>query len=164
MKLYELTDAYRVLQDRLLEAEGVLTPELEQELAQLDEDLDRKVENVALVVRELEAEAAGVAEEVERLERMKAARDHAAKRLKDYLKVQLTLAGRPKVAGKLVTVQVVKNGVPAITWLGTDEEIPEPFRRVRVELNGQAVRDEYRRTGQVPPGFEVSHGTHLRIR
>ena len=42
--------------------------------------------------------------------------------------------------------------------------IPEEFRRVAQELDGNAIYDVWKETGEVPAGFQVSTGEHIRVR
>ncbi len=62
---------------------------------------------------------------------------------------------------QLFRARIQKNSQPSIRWTGA--EIPEEFRRVTVELDGLKARDALKAAGELPDGFEVKYGTHLRI-
>ncbi len=162
VRLYELSNDYEDLLDELEETGGELTPEMESRLESLEEALPAKVENCCMVIRTLETEAVAITAELDRLKRAVAVRENGVKRLRDYLKGNLERMETPKVKTPLFSVSVQKSP-PSIRWLGPVEELPERFKRVRVELDAKAALAEFKDGGQLCAGFEVERGTHLRI-
>ena len=81
LKLYEYTELYQRLQD--IGEEGL---DIEAALATVQEDFNTKAENVAKVIRSLEAEAKAYQDEINRLNQAAQARANRGQRLKDYLR------------------------------------------------------------------------------
>src|ERR1041385_7501724 len=87
--LYALTDLRDLLTARLEESEGVLTPEMETELDELDGKIEDKIERCALWIREQQLEADALKAEEERIRARRKARETAAESLKGYLKAHM---------------------------------------------------------------------------
>jgi hypothetical protein len=177
VKLYELAPMYRLVAESLSAMGESATDNPEDaaeydatearamsDLADIGDAFDAKAQNVALVVRELETEAAAIQTEADRLRMRAQARSNAAKRLKDYLRANMAAAGLTKVTGKLATVSLVNNGRPAITWERPLDDLPAGFRRVSVALDGGKAFEALKADGYLPDGFQVVHGQHIRIR
>ncbi len=165
LPLYALADEYELLGQRLLEAEGELTPELGEAWDKLSEDIDSKVENTALFIRNLEATARAEEEEAERFANRARTKRNAVKSLKMYLKLNLERVGRDKIETLRVKARIQINPRPSISWPGQVEHIPDPFKRTKVELDGNAVYQVWKTDpkGVEADGFKVERGTHLRL-
>lgn len=170
LRLYDIPEAIREIEAKIIEAEGELTPEIEAELDALEGAFDRKAEYIAVLSREAKAEATAVKQEEDRLRARRTAAENRERRLKDYLHACMTRLGVLKVDGERVKVAVQTNGRPSIEWMGEPDAIPEPFRRVTVGVDGVAAYDAWRaapeneRATALPEGFRVEVGTHVRIR
>ena len=163
LPLYRLADAYELLGQKLLEAEGELTPELSEEWDKLSEAIDDKIENTALYIRNLEATAKAEEEEAARFANRAKTKRFAAKSLKHYLKMNLERVGRDRIETLRVKARIQQNSRPYITWTEPIEELPDAFKRVRVEVNGTAAYARWKKDGMLPQGFKVERGTHLRL-
>lgn len=172
MKLYEATAALGITEEWLEETGGELTPALEALLEQAGADFADKVERVALKVRELEAEAKALGDEIARLKARQMARENGAKSLKAYLQRCLTVAGTDKVNGLIVTVALQQNpaAVQVPDW--TDEQLRELYEAgapgielvpSRFAVNKAEMKKAVER-GAAPTGVTLTRGTSLRIR
>ena len=74
---------------------------------------------------------------------------------------QLQRVNQTKVVTPLAVVRIQKNSRPSIQW-PEGGLIPEAFQRVTVTLDGAKAYDAFK-AGTLPKGFEVEHGSHLRI-
>lgn len=164
MKLYEIPAEIRLIEDMIAEAEGVITPETEARLEQLELEFRKKAEYLALLIREAQTEVEAYKIEETRLKERRQAAENRADRMKAYLHAQMTAMGETKIHGKLATVSVVGNSRPSVSWTG-DWPPPAPYQRIKVELDTQAVLDHMKISGGKPPvGAKIEVGTHLRIR
>lgn len=134
LKLYEATSALDAAYALLEASEGELTPEIEEALEKAGATFDGKAENVALMVRELEADAAAEKAQAEAIAQVACAPHlkrasvaaNAAKGLKAYLLRELvkagdgTIEGARKVKGERVSIRVQKNGQPSVKVVGVD--------------------------------------------
>jgi len=163
MKLYEIVDEIQELGAILAEHDGELTDDLEGRWDKIAGSLDQKVENTALFVRDLEASAEAVKAEEQRLRRRRRTLENKAANLKDYLHHQVARAGVQKIETDRVRVRIQRNSRPSIQWMGEEDAIPEAFRRVKISADTQAAYHEIKSGGELPDGFAVEWGDHLRI-
>ena len=169
MPLYVLANAYEALGQRLLEAEGELTPELSVLWDTLDTEILQKVENTALYIRNLDATAKAEEEEAQRFRTRAKTKRAAAESLKAYLKLHLERMGRDRIETMRVKARIQKNSRPSIRWTGDINKCPVEFIRVTVDLDGTKSYDHWKGSGTddktrtLPEGFQVDRGTHLRL-
>jgi hypothetical protein len=182
LRLYEEVDQLETVLDWLEEHEaeiqaagGVLPPELEELLEQVEGTLTEKLERTALVVQNLTANAKAAKAEADRLASLASTYERQAESLKAYLHMQMQRAGIAKHQGARCKLWTQKNGRPSVR-LADPEAIPEAFQRhipARIEFDGQAAYQHLKEHGAIPEpedgeveieGLVVSRGTHLRIR
>ena len=150
MKLYELSTAYVALRDLIEEGQ-----DFEESLNQISDEFDYKVESVAKMVREFEAEAKALSEEGKKfMERANAANNKAAS-LKSYLLNEMQAVGKDKIEGKLLKVALQKS--PPSCHVINEAEIPADFIRIipeQREPDKKAIIDAWKQ-GTVVPGVEI---------
>jgi hypothetical protein len=164
LKLYELPDAIREVEAAIIEAEGEITDEIADRLDHLEGEFERKAEYLALLSREAKAEAAAVKQEEDRLKARRTAAENRERRIKDYLHACMLRLGVSKVDGDRAKVAIQKNGRPSITWMGEEDQVPDAFRRVSVSVDGTAAYNAWKSGAELPEGFRVEVGTHVRVR
>jgi len=164
LPLYALADEYEALGQRLLEAEGELTPELSEAWDKLSEAIDQKVENTGLYIKNLLATAKAETQEAEMFSRRAKTKERAAKALKDYLKLNMERVGRDRIETLRVKARIQQNSRPSIRWIRKVEDIPAPFKRIEISLDS-TVAYQWWKSDEVdlPEGFQVERGTHLRL-
>lgn len=91
MKLYDLTNNYRELQ--MMIEDGVDPSALEDTLQAIEESIQDKAQNIALLIRNLEADTEAIKLEEKRLADRRRAVENNCKSLKDYLYQQMILLG-----------------------------------------------------------------------
>jgi len=126
MKLYELTGQYRSLQD-IVANDETDPAAFDQALKDLQGDIKDKAENVAKVVKELEATAEAADKEAVRLCARRDRYKIRADALKKYLYSELTFARIDKVEGQLITVLLRK--APMSCEVKELELIPDAYRK-----------------------------------
>jgi len=161
MNLYQLTDAYKLVQAAAEEDDDGA---FETALADLQGAIGDKAENIARLVVALEAEAGAYDAEAKRLTARRDARRNRVEGLKTYLKSNLLAAGIDRVKGALFTV-AIQASPPSLKILDR-EAIPDTFRvypPLKWQPDTRAIL-QVARDGQTVPGTEVVRGTHLVIR
>ena len=108
MKLYELTENYRNLQD-LLE-----NPEIDQDLItnaldEVGEQLEEKSENIAKLIKTLEVEVTGFKAEEKRLADRRKTLENRITGLKSYIDAAMKATGKKKFKGQLFSFNIQKN-------------------------------------------------------
>lgn len=193
MHLYEISDELQAIGFELVENGGELTPELEEAWEALEGAFEAKVERTIHVYRQLAAQAEAARAEADRLRSLASSREKAADRLKDYLLLQMQRVGVEKLDLDTAKVWRQPNGRPSITYEGDLESVPPAFRavkvrstkvtgadvdallavleampaladRVEVEADTQAAYEAWKADAELPEGFRVERGEHLRIR
>lgn len=182
LKLYEHVDAYQVVLDWMEEYEGeivaaggVLPPELEELLEEIEGDLQTKAGRTALVIQNLLANAKAAKGEAERLAALAKSYERQAEGLKAYVKRELERAGVAKVETPTAKVAIQRNSRPSLR-LADPARIPEQFKIQPPPpppvFDGQGAY-EYLRDAKLLPaepgtieldGIVIELGTHLRIR
>lgn len=159
MRLYEIADELR----RVAEAEGgELPPDAEQRFDRLNLELADKADSIAALVREREAEARACRVEAERFSDRAASLENDAKRLKLYLQQHLAALGIDRLDTPRFKVYRQQNPLK-VEWLGSGDP-PREFARVRIEPDLQLVKQALESGKELPEGFRVSRGEHLRIK
>ena len=103
MNLYELTEMYQNLLDLDLEEE-----ELQGHLKNIDDEIEIKAENIAKVLRSLDAEAKAYKKEIERFTLKKQGAENRAKRLKAYLQEAMEAVDKKKFKTDLFSFNIQK--------------------------------------------------------
>lgn len=154
--LYELTRAIEEFDLEIDEETGEVTNL--DELDALELERDTKVENIALWVKNLTAEAAAIKAEVQNLTKRQKAAENKAERLKDYLIGNL--AGEkfktPKVAISYRTSESVE-------LTGEPEDLPPEFLRQKLEAKKTDIKKALK-AGRTVPGAVLVEKQNLQIR
>lgn len=162
LRLYEIAAEWRLIDQAIEEMDGEVPPEILARMDELSALVPETVDAVAKLVREREAEAGAYHAESQHFAAKAKACQAAADRLKAYLRHHIEACGLDRVKGALFRVALVKNGRPSIRWPGRPEGIPLTYRRISIDLDGPAAYADWK-NGTLPEGFEVEHGSHLRI-
>lgn len=163
LRLYDITDDLQRIEEALIEAGGVLEPEIEKQLDAIEGQLMWKVERVIHMYQNLHRTADAFADEAERLMEHARTTGKAAEALKAYLKAQLEKVGRDRIETPTAKVRIQRNSRPSIRWMRETYLLPEPLARIKVEVDSTKAYEMYKAEGKLPDGFEVATGSHLRI-
>lgn len=158
MKLYELAADYQSVLDLI--ADG--SERLDDTLESLGGAIEDKVENIAKVIKTLEAETAGLKSEETRLADRRKSIENNVKRLKDYAEQSMLSIGKRNIKGTLFTVLIQKN--PPRLEVLDDSLIPESFFVPQPPtLDKKAVTAELK-AGNKVDGVLLLQGESLRIK
>ena len=155
--LYELAPTYAALLDA---NDG----EIDDALVELSEAIEQKATNIAFVLSEMKAESMAVSVELQRLEQRRNAIDARYSKLHDYLKQCMESAGITRVKHALFTISLQENP-PRVELVDPSALSSEYVKTKTVEsLDKAKILADYKRTGEVPQGCEITRGLSLRIR
>ena len=161
MKLYELTENYRNLQE-LLD-----NPEIDQELItkaldEVGEQLEEKAENIAKLIKTLEVEVNGYKTEEKRLADRRKTLENRITGLKSYIDATMKATGKKRFKGQLFSFNIQKN--PPSVKITDNTLIPkEYYIQQEPVLEKKTVLAELK-NGVIVPGTELSQTESLRIR
>lgn len=161
MKLYELTQSYRNLEN-LGEQEGLTVEMIQEALGQVEEDINTKIENTCKVIKEIEADALGIDEEIKRLTVLKKQKENTAKKLKEYVEFEMNGIGINKVEGKLFKISFRKSKIVRII---DETKIPKEFIKVKTtETVSKTDLGKALKNGEFIEGAELVESRSLQIK
>ncbi|PED27276.1 ATPase [Bacillus thuringiensis] len=123
MRLYELTNNYNELQ--MMIEDGIDPSSVEDTLQAIEESIQDKAQNIALLIKNLEADTEAIKLEEKRLAERRKSVENNCKSLKDYLYQQMTLLEVKRIKGTIVTVGIQKN--PASLDIAEDAVVPPEY-------------------------------------
>lgn len=146
MRLYEIANDYRLLQDQLDSAD---TPEemrqtLLDTLESVSGDFEDKAENMAELIAEYKATIDGCKGEIARLNNKVRQAENAVESIKAYLFSQMQYTGQRKIKAGTWQISIARNGGKApIVWDDNiePENLPEAFTLKSIQINREAVRE-----------------------
>lgn len=152
MKLYEISEQLR----QLSEMDEIPPEQLQDTLDMISDDFRVKAENVAIVIREIEAQSAALKAEAERMTERKKSLDSKVESLKDYLRFNMEATGIVKVNGKLLSVTL---GAPSEIVVVPEDavDLPEKFQNHTVSAN-KALIKYVLKSGQEVKGCAIMNG------
>ena len=157
MNLYELTNNYlKVLEMAENDEEG-----LKDTLDSLDDAIGVKTENIAAVIKQLEANAEMLANEAKRLSERKTTVENNVRNLKSYLQEQLEKCGKSKIKGEIFTV-AIQNNPPSVRVTDESKLIGYLVEQPK-KLDKKAIMTDLK-AGREVSGAELQHSRSLRIR
>lgn len=165
MTLYELTgELAQLLQ--MAEDEDIDEQVLADTMEALNLEIEDKADAYAKVMQELDADAEKLKGEIKRLSDRKRTIENNIKRMKDSLKVMMETTGETKFKTDLFSFSIANNGGKRpIEYHFTDaSELPEEFRKVKYEVDSDAVRERLESGARLDFAEWGERGTSLRIK
>lgn len=155
MKLYEITDIYLNLESIDDEID------VSAALAEVDGELEDKLENIAKLIRNLEAEAKAYEDEEKRLKAQKQAAKNRIESLKRYVKGSLETIGKDKVEAGIFKWSL-QNG-PGRVEITDETKIPEEYFVTEVKPLKSEIKKAIE-SGVITEGAEIVRDKSLRLR
>lgn len=162
--LYELVGNFKEFEHLYNQAESdEEMQEAERYLMASETDLADKVENIARLVKNFEAERDTFKKEADRLAGKAKSFDNKVSNLKRYLQDNLEVAGIDKVKGELFTVSLQNNAMSLD--ISRVDLIPNEFKRTpEPVVNKRELLKYIKETGEIFEGVEVKRTRSVRIR
>lgn len=167
MKLYEIAETY----NRFVQAveDGEVPEEcIEDTLEAIQGELEDKVDNIACLIKTLNAETAAMKEEKKNLEARMKSKANLAEKLKAYVSETMRNSGinkietvRNKLSFRKSTSLFIENEDEFIAMAITENEML--LRYAKPEINKDVVKD-YLKNGVVIPGAEMKENYNLQIK
>ena len=163
-KLYELTEAYVELLSQIEDCES----ESEEEqiiilLNQISDDIARKADAIARMVRILTAETEGYDVEIKRLQKHKKTTDNMIQRLKDHIMFSMGVAGATELHTTIGKWRIQKNPPKAV--IVDESKVPEEFYVEQPpKLMPSLILQNWRETGEIPEGCDIVQTEGVRFR
>ena len=164
MKLYELTDTYAELVAQLDDCET--EDEAAQLWAQIDEigsSIAEKADNYARYLRNKQAEAKSLDDEIKRLQKRKKAAENTVDQLREHMKFAMGVAGATEIKTALGKWTVRKNA-PHVEVLDESEVAPEFFEPQPPKLSKSKLLKHWKDTGEIPDGCDIAQSESVQFR
>jgi DNA repair exonuclease SbcCD ATPase subunit len=159
MKLYELAQNYAQLMEM---AEEMESDALVDTLEALQDAIEDKAENIAKLIKNLEADAKIIKEEEKRLAERRQSIEKKIERLKQYLQEQLEVAGLQKVKRPTITVAIQNN--PPSVEIADEKLIPSEFMIPQpAKVDKRAILERLK-NGEEIPGCSLKQTKGVRIK
>lgn len=142
-----MSNLYQITQDYLQIMSMMEDPELDpQTLADTMEavegELEVKAENYAKVMKNLEADVAGIKAEIDRLSERKKTIENNIKRMKEALQFSMETTGKTKFKTELFSFSVRNNAPKVVMDEEYIENVPERFLKYKdPEINKTAIKE-----------------------
>lgn len=158
MRLYDLTQNYTKVLEMIQEGHEGLADTLES----IQDAIEEKAENIAKIIRTIDAECEAIKAEEQRLADRRKAMENRRDGLKTYLEEQLISVGVDKVKTPVFTI-AIQNNPPSVDVID-DKLIPKTFfieQEPKLDKNSllQALKE-----GKDVPGVQLKQTRSLRIR
>ena len=163
-KLYELTEAYVELLSQIEDCET----EAEEEqiiimLNQISDDIARKADAIARMVRNLTAESEGYDVEIKRMQKRKKTTDNMIQRLKDHIMFSMGIAGATELHTTIGKWRLQKNPPKAVVL--DESKIPEEYYMEQPpKLMTSLILQNWLDTGEIPEGCDIVQTEGVRFR
>lgn len=160
MNLYTLTSNYTQVLDLIDEGAEMMC--LQDTLDSLTDAIEDKAENIAKLIKTVDAEAEALKVEEKRLSDRRRALENRSKGLKDYLQSNLETAGLKKLKGKLFSF-TIQSSNPSL-WVSEGAKIPRAFLIKQPDKVDNKGLIEALKSGKKIKGTQLIQGESLRIR
>lgn len=162
MKLYELTQNYMNLQE-LLENPDIPQQMIEEALNEVGGEIEEKAENIAKLIKSLEADIEGIKREEMRFATRRKVLETRVNNLKYYLQTAMLSVNKNKIKSKLFTINVQPN--PASIAIDNIDIIPDEYKEKVEEVKADKKKiKEAIKQGIEVPGARLVETKGLRIR
>lgn len=112
MRLFEITNLYRDLFDKMNDRDDLEDDEIQayfDTLESIEGEFDLKAESVACFIKELIADINALEKQEKMFKQRREAKENTIKRLKDYLKQEMTAIGSKKIEGINAIISIRNN-------------------------------------------------------
>lgn len=144
---------------------GELDATIDQLLAELEGNIETKVENYCRLIRECELNSAARKAEAERIMLLSTQDGNLAKNLKTRLQYFFGLQGITKLETKTFKLSICQNGGNApLEFTVPAEQLPAELQKLTISPNLDLIREKLK-AGETIEGVSVlPRGNHLRIK
>lgn len=159
--LYEVGSNYKAFLDAL-EAGEIPDEAVEDTLGAIDGEFEEKIDSIACIVKQLDADATAIKAEKDKLSERQALKEHQRDRMKDYIRQAMALVGKNKIETPRNKVSI---GKPAKSVVITDlhilkncQEAWKPYDYGKPTNVDKAKLKEILQAGKLVGGAELRDG------
>jgi hypothetical protein len=149
LSIYNIEQNYNKLAEQLIDNDGELTPELSEQLAITEEQLQNKSVAYSFVIKEMDADVEIIDAEIKRLQAAKKQREKASEYLKERIKHAMDLFQIEEIKTPLVKINFRKSETVEVDDVNA---LPSLYKVVKVteQADKAAIK------AALKDGFEVA--------
>ena len=129
LSIFNIEQNYNKLAEQLIENDGELTPELSEQLAITEEQLQNKSVAYSFVIKEMDADIDTIDAEIKRLQALKKQREKASEYLKDRIKHAMDTFQIEEIKTPLVKINFRKSETVEVDDVN---QLPAAFKVVKI--------------------------------
>jgi hypothetical protein len=158
MTLYEISDELLKLADTDDESVNV-----EKELAELQMQFVDKAQNIAGLIRNLEAERNAVSDEANRLQSKAKAVDNRITQIKSYLRSEMIRTNQAAIKAGIFMIRLQNS--PRSLIVRDVEAVPKEWKEIvtEIKVDKLGILRHLKETGEIVAGVDVTQNRHVRI-
>lgn len=163
LNLYQIENEYRVIAQQLMDADGELTPELEESLAINQEQLQLKSQGYAMVIREAISEQSIIMAEMERLQALYDKRGTLVEKLKERISQAMELYGISEIETPLLKINFRNSESVEVENF---DLLPEEYKVIpeaKPRADKKAIKEAIK-SGINVPGAVIQANKNLQIK
>lgn len=165
MRLYEITNQYQMLLNKIEDSE-IVTDELKQEIASIELSGTEKIKNEAYVIRMLTKDIDIINDEIERLKHKKQTLEDSIDYLKNDICMGMQKLNLTQVKAKPHFNINLREGKWKVDELTLDQDmIPDEYKRTKINISINKIKlAEEILAGVVVPGARLVKEPYIEIR
>jgi hypothetical protein len=147
--IFQIEQTYNQLAEQLIDNDGELTPELSEQLAITEEQLQNKSVAYSFVIKQMDADVEIIDAEIKRLQNLKKQREKASEYLKERIKHAMDTFQIEEIKTPLVKINFRKSETVEVDDVN---QLPAAFKVVKVteQADKAAIK------AALKDGFEVT--------
>lgn len=160
--IFQIEKEFILLNEQIIQDEGILSPETEQALAINEAELTRKAEGYFYVVKKNEGDISTIDKEIDRLSYIRSALANANKRLKESVDNAMKLYQIEEIKTPMVKINYRKS---TETVIDDAELLPPEF--VKITVTKSPMKAEIKKAiyeGQTIPGAHLQDNKNIQFK
>ena len=162
LSIYNIEQTYNQLAEQLIDNDGELTPELSEQLAITEEQLQKKSVAYSFVIKQMDADVEIIDAEIKRLQAAKKQREKASEYLKERIKHAMDLFQIDEIKTPLVKINFRKSETVEVENVN---ELTSAYKTIKiVETADKATIKKAIKDGINVPGCSIVEHRNLQIK
>jgi hypothetical protein len=160
MTLYDLTDQFEKLME--IGYEEHEQEAFNQLMLELEEGIEKKVDNIAKLVKSLSSQEDALSNEIKNLQTKKKAIESRIEAIKGFVKFVYLKRGYNKLEGQLFNI-ALQNSPPSLELKLDPLFLPAEYQKVKIEADNAKIKEDLK-AGKELSFAQLVSDTHIRIR
>lgn len=164
MSLYQLAQDWKALYEQI---DDIPEDAFSDTIEAIEGEFDEKADNIACLIKSIDAEADGIKAEVESLKQRESSKRAKSSRLREYLRQQMEIIGKKKIESPRNCISLAKAPAKVImddNFLSWAEEQADYLLKYKAPEPDKAAIKKALENGNQIPYAHLESGVSLRIK